>query len=92
MPEWSSGSNGETPKASFVRDIYVDGENLLVYKPEADEVTDHMVGTPSSYIPDEAVAAARANALEAYQTWNGTFSIRSCVIEFSLMISMVGRL
>ena len=69
MPEWSSGSNGETPKASFVRDIYFDGENLLVYKPEVDEVTDHMVGTPSSYIPDEAVAAARANALEAYQTW-----------------------
>ena len=69
MPEWSSGSNGETPKASFVRDIYFDGENPLVYKPEADEVTDHMVGTPSSYIPDEAVAAARANALEAYQTW-----------------------
>ena len=69
MPEWGSGSNGETPKASFVRDIYFDGENLLVYKPEADEVTDHMVGTPSSYIPDEAVAAARANALEAYQTW-----------------------
>lgn len=69
MPEWSSGSNGETPKASFVRDIYFDGENLLVYKPEADEVTDHMVGTPSSYIPHEAVAAARANVLEAYQTW-----------------------
>ena len=64
MPEWADAEHLD-PVADFVRYIYYRDGELLVYKPEADETADHVVGAPD--VPDAVLAAAKAAVLESYQ-------------------------
>lgn len=65
MPEWADAEHRD-PSATAVRYVYYRDGELLVYKPDAAEATDHVVGTPD--VPEAVVAAAKATVLEAYQS------------------------
>ena len=65
MPEWATAEHRD-PSATAVRYVYYRDGELLVYKPDAAEATDHVVGTPD--VPEAVVAAAKATVLEAYQS------------------------
>ena len=65
MPEWATAEHPQ-PDASFTRYLYYRDGALLVYKPDAAEASDHVVGTPD--VPEAVVAAAKATVLEAYQS------------------------
>lgn len=65
MPEWADAEHRD-PSATAVRYVYYREGELLVYKPDAVEATDHVVGTPD--VPEAVVAAAKATVLEAYQS------------------------
>ena len=54
--------------AVFTRYLYFDGENLLLYKPEAGEAVDHVLGNPQG-VPQTVVNTAKAVAQEAYQDY-----------------------
>ena len=55
MPEWGPEANA----AVFRRDVYFDGENLLIYKERSLTVTDHVADTVSA--PDQVIADAKAD-------------------------------
>lgn len=65
MPEWADAEHRD-PSATAVRYVYYRDGELLVYKPDAAEASDHVVGTPD--VPEAVVAAAKATVLEAYQS------------------------
>jgi len=67
MPEWGA----ESAQAWFLREVYFDGENLLIYR-ELPATEDHMAeGIPVNF-PDEVYIAARERAMAAYiATKNG---------------------
>lgn len=65
MPEWADAEHRD-PSATAVRYVYYRDGELLVYKPDAAEATDHVVGAPD--VPEAVVAAAKATVLEAYQS------------------------
>ena len=67
MPEWGT----ESAQAWFLREIYFDGENLLIYR-NLPTTEDHMAaGVPVNF-PDEVYIAARERAMAAYiATKNG---------------------
>ncbi|MDO4315454.1 MAG: M56 family metallopeptidase [Oscillospiraceae bacterium] len=66
MPEW-----GENGQADFVRYVYYDGENLLVYN-NLEETEDHAaVSVLNSDIPEQVLANGKAAAQAAYEERKG---------------------
>lgn len=71
MPEWADAEHRD-PSATAVRYVYYRDGELLVYKPDAAEATDHVVGTPD--VPEPVLAAAKATVQKAYQDYkNGGY-------------------